>query len=95
MVPSSTTFSTTDPLLKVFPSIFQSSIIVKIKANKTGSAPFKLIDYSGRTLLQQDLPVKAGSNTIPIPNLGHIAEGNYIVLVNIDNKVLNQKITKQ
>jgi len=95
LVPSSNTTSGNDPVFKVFPSIFKSALTLKIKANKTGSAQFKLIDYGGRTLQQQDLPVKAGSNTIPIANLGNIAEGSYIVLVNVDSKVFNQKITKQ
>jgi len=95
LIPPSTTTIINDPVLTVYPSIFKSSITIKIKASKTGTAQFKLIDYSGRRLQQQDLPVKAGSNTIHIDKLDHISSGNYIVLVNIDSKMLNQKITRQ
>jgi hypothetical protein len=95
VVPFPSTTSTGDPVLKVFPSIFKNSITLKIKVNKTGTAQCKLIDYCGRTMKQQDIPVKAGSNTIAIAGLDNVSSGNYIVLINADSKVLNQKITKQ
>jgi hypothetical protein len=94
LVPPLPTASTGDPVIKVFPSVFKSSVTIKLKAGKTGTAQCKLIDYSGRTLQQQEIPVKAGSNTLTIAGLDHISSGNYIVLINVDSKVINQKITK-
>lgn len=87
--------TTADQSLKIFPSIFKNVITVKIKADKPGTTLFKLIDYSGRTLKQQSIPVQSGNNNIVISGLGNISAGNYIVLINMDNNVINQKVAKK
>jgi hypothetical protein len=80
--------------LKVFPSSIKGTVTLKINAGKTGTATFRLIDYSGRTLKQQPVIVQAGANNIVINDLDHIIPGNYIVLLSIENKQLNQKVIK-
>lgn len=87
--------SNDEPILKVFPSTFKSAVTIKLKAGKTGAARFKLIDYSGRTLKQQYIPVRTGNNTITISDLQHISSGNYIVWINMDDQVVTRQITKQ
>ena len=89
------TTTSNDPVLKVFPSSFKNSVTVKIKADKAGTSFFKMIDYSGRIIKQQGLPVRAGNNNIVIPDLNNIASGNYIVLLTMDSLIVTQKIIKQ
>jgi hypothetical protein len=83
-----------DQPIKIFPSIFKNAFTVKIKADKAGITLFKLFDYSGRIVRQQNIPVQAGNNSIVISNLNNISSGNYIVLISMDNKVMNQKVTR-
>lgn len=81
--------------LKVFPSAIKNSLTLKIQAEKTGMAGFRLVDYSGRVYKQQAIAVQGGCNNIVISDLDHLAAGSYIVLLNIDNTLTNQKIIKK
>ncbi|OQP44484.1 hypothetical protein A4H97_08900 [Niastella yeongjuensis] len=83
-----------DQPLKVFPAAIRSMVTVKVKAAKSGTATFKLIDYSGRTIKQQPLPVQQGGNSIVINNLDNVIPGNYIILVSIGDVQTNQKVIK-
>src|SRR5262249_29480166 len=81
---------------KVYPSVIQSSATVNVKAGKSGTALFQLVDYSGRVVMQQPIAVQEGDNNVVVNNLGNITTGNYVALVKTgDNKVYNQKIFKQ
>lgn len=83
-----------DQPLKVYPSAIRSMVTVKIKAARSGTATFKLIDYTGRTIKQQPVSVQTGTNSIVINDLGNVIPGNYIILVSMDNVQTNQKVIK-
>jgi hypothetical protein len=83
-----------DQSFKVFSSSIKNTVTVKMHADKTGLGTFRLIDYSGRVVKQQPLVVQVGANDIVINNLENIIPGNYVILINMDNKKFNQKVIK-
>lgn len=86
----------TTPTFKLYPTAIQSSVTVNVKAEKTGSAIFQLVDYSGRVLNQQVIGVQQGENNIVVNNLSSISSGNYVAVLRMDNnKLYNQKVIKQ
>ena len=81
---------------KVYPSLVQSSATVTVKSEKSGSAIFRLVDLSGRTVLQQQVTLQEGVNNVVVNNLGTVNTGNYVAVIKTaDNKMHSQKIIKQ
>jgi len=80
---------------KIYPSAVESSATLNIKAGKTGSASFRLVDYAGRIVHQETLNVQEGSNTLLLSKVGQVKPGNYIAVLEIDHSTYNQKILKK
>lgn len=79
---------------KVYPSLVQSSTTIQVKSEKSAIAVFQVVDYSGRVIIQKNMPVQEGTNNIVMNDLGNMQRGNYVALVKINNKTYNQKIFK-
>ena len=84
-----------DASFKVYPSAIESSATLNVKARKTGPASFRLVDYSGRTVHQENLNVQEGANTLLLSKLGSVRPGNYVAVIEIDHSTYNQKILKK
>ena len=84
-----------DASFKVYPSAIESSATLNVKAGKSGSASFRLVDYSGRIVHQETLNVQEGANTLLLNNIGQVRPGNYIAVIEIDHSTYNQKILKK
>ncbi len=80
---------------KIYPSAIQSSATMNVKSNKTGTAIFELVDYSGRLIHRQHIAVQEGHNNIQLNSMSNITGGNYLAVLKIDNNVYTQKIIKQ
>ena len=80
---------------KVYPNLIQSFTTVAYKSEKAGDAIFKLIDYSGKIVFQQKLPVVNGENIFSINNLSGLNHGNYVAVLNTVNGVHYRKLIKE
>ena len=79
---------------KIYPSLVQSSATIQVKSEKTSTAIFQLLDYSGRVIFQKNLVAHEGTNNIVINDLGSVHSGNYVAMVKINNRIYSQKIFK-
>jgi hypothetical protein len=79
----------------VYPSAIQSTATLQVKAAKTGSALFQVVDYAGRVVMQQNMTLQEGTNNIVVNNMNTLLAGNYVVLVKMDGQVYNQKVVKR
>lgn len=80
--------------VKVYPSVFQNNINVNINAEKSGKAIIRIIDYSGRLVKEEFITAQKGITNIIVNNLDRVPPGNYILSVNFDNRVINQKVIR-
>lgn len=80
---------------KMYPGLVQNSATIHLKSEKTSSAIFQLVDYSGRVVLQKNLLIHEGTNNIVVNNLASVYPGSYVALVKMNNKVYTQKIIKE
>jgi hypothetical protein len=78
--------------LKVYPTVISSMATVNFSAEKSSTASFQLVDYSGRIVYQKQLQVADGNNDISINNFGNLPTGNYIAVLRTSDKVYNQKV---
>ena len=81
---------------KVYPSIVQSAATVSVKSDKNGTAIFRLVDYSGKVVMQQQVNLQEGVNNVVVNNLQSVNTGNYVAVIKTaDNKIHSQKIFKK
>ncbi|HEX6427887.1 MAG TPA: T9SS type A sorting domain-containing protein [Niastella sp.] len=83
------------PFFKVYPSIFNSTVNINFKTEKSGVVVLRLVDYSGKVARLQTIKVREGNNKFLIDNWDYIAAGSYIVLITQDNITYTQKVLKQ
>ena len=80
---------------KIYPSAVESSATLNVKAGKTGTSSFRLVDYAGRIVHQEILNVQEGTNTLLLSRVGQVKPGNYVAVLEIDHSTYNQKILKK
>lgn len=80
---------------KVYPTNIRSSAKIAVTASEGGLASFEVVDYSGRTVMQQKIVVNKGNNEIPFLNTSRISDGSYVAVLKVDGNIYNQKIIKQ
>lgn len=81
--------------LRIYPTVFKSSTTLNVKTQSSGTAFFQLIDYSGKVLLQRNLPYGNGTNNIPVDNLESVGKGYYIASLKIGGVCYSQQVYKQ
>lgn len=80
---------------KVFPTAIQSSAKIALTAEQDGWASLEIVDYSGRVIMQQQIVVDKGANTIPLFNVSKLSRGSYIAVLRADGMVYSEKLVKQ
>jgi hypothetical protein len=79
---------------KIYPSSIQSSAKLSVTAEHDGWAIFEMVDYSGHVIMQQQILVNKGHNNIPLFDLSKVNKGNYVAIMKVDGKKLNQKVIR-
>lgn len=87
--------SNSQPVFKVFPSVFKNAVSIHFIAAKRGTALLQLADYTGRLVKQQPVNVQEGNNQIVIHNWGNIPAGQYIAMIVQDNSKYIQPVLKR
>ncbi len=76
--------------------IVKGATTVRFTAAKAGMADFKVIDLSGKMVLQQKNKIFEGNNSVPITNLDKLQPGTYILqMINdIESSVIKFSVTR-
>jgi hypothetical protein len=77
---------------RVYPTVISSTATVNVSADKTSTASFQLVDYSGRTVYLKQVQLADGSNNFSVSNFGMLPAGNYIAVMRTSGKIYNQKV---
>ena len=80
---------------KIFPSAIQSTATISVKTTNSSIAILDILDYAGRLVTRQQIPLQEGNNTISLNNINAMTSGNYLAVLKIDNTTFTQKIIKQ
>jgi Secretion system C-terminal sorting domain len=66
---------------------------VRITSAATGKIDMRVIDLTGKVVLQQQSRVSEGTNSISISNLNHLQSGIYTVQVLQNDEAMTTKIS--
>lgn len=80
---------------KIYPSSIQSNAVLNVIAEKTGTAHFELVDYSGRVVHRLQIEVLEGNNNVQLTTINNVMSGSYLAVLKLDNITFTQKIIKQ
>ena len=83
------------PTLSLYPSLIQNQTTINYKADRPSTALLQIFDLSGKVVYRKNMNIQEGTNNIVVNDLGKLMRGNYIVSLNDNNKLFNQKIIKQ
>lgn len=81
--------------LKIFPTMVHDRATIQFQTAEAGNSVLQVIDYSGRVISSQKLPMQKGTNSIVWDEVGNIPRGNYIAVVTWNDQAFQQKIMKQ
>jgi hypothetical protein len=73
----------------VYPNPTEGTLYIELGAERTGNVRVRVLDMSGRVVLEQPLNVKAGVNTL---DMGRLQTGQYMVELTTDNWVKTQRV---
>jgi hypothetical protein len=76
----------------VNPTVANAYTNVRIKADAVGFATLRLVDNYGKILHQQKVTINKGDNYVTLDNLDKFQSGVYSILVNLENKLLSEKL---
>ncbi len=79
----------------VYPAPFSNRINVTIAAENTGQVMLRLVDNTGKQLIQQTNLLRKGINNLLLSGLDGLANGFYILEVITDGKKESRKLVKQ
>lgn len=90
-------FSNEEPknVFSVFPAVVKKSAKLNINAPFDGWATFELRDKCGNVVLEQQMAVNKGMNTIPVFFISKIDKGEYTSVLKIEDKVFFSKLVKE
>jgi len=80
--------------VKTLVNPFQHTITLELISPTNTVASISLIDSYGRMIIQTKRSITDGLNTIKLTNVGHIANGNYLLQIQLGDEVINRKIVK-
>lgn len=81
--------------LKIFPTVVNDRATIQFQSAEAGNSVLQVIDYNGRIVSTQKLPLQKGSNSIVWEEIGNIPRGNYIAVVKWNDQIFQQKIIRQ
>lgn len=76
----------------VNPNPAVSFFTLKINATKESQAAIRVLDFAGRTVINQNNRVLSGLNTFTFTNISHFSAGTYTVQVILDGEVFTEKL---
>mgnify|MGYP002135810328 CR=1 FL=1 len=83
---------TKDVALSVYPNPTSNNAEIKFNLSTAGNAKIRLIDLMGQTIIEQDLGfMNEGENTYTLTNLSDVSKGSYLLLLDVDGKILSNK----
>ncbi len=90
-------FSNEDPknVFSVFPASVKKSAKLTIDAPYDGWATFELRDKCGNVVLEQQMGVNKGINTIPVFFISKIEKGEYTSILKIEDRTYFSKLVKE
>ena len=59
-------------ILKYTQALYKVLATIQVKSETTSTALFQLVDYSGRIILQKNVPVQAGTNNVVVNDFGNL-----------------------
>lgn len=68
--------------LNVYPSIVNDNTNISFSADNSGPVSISLFDQSGRMILNKQMMVQSGTNTINLDGLNKFNNGQYVLVVN-------------
>lgn len=80
--------------IDVHPNPFVNSVNIYLTASRNGLAKISIHDNAGRLIMQTNKAVLTGSNTINLNGLDRLLKGVYILTVQTDDAMINQKLLK-
>jgi hypothetical protein len=84
--------SQTKTALNIAPNPAYDYVSIKFVAEKAGGVTIRLVDNTGKTVLQHNQQASKGSNSIQLNNLGKYSSGVYSLQVLINNEMVTQKL---
>lgn len=84
----------TPSFVSVFPNPASENMNLQINSTSFSKATIKVVDLSGKIIMTSSQAIINGTNIIPI-SLKGMANGNYLVLVSIDNNTQTVSFTKE
>jgi hypothetical protein len=78
--------------LSIAPNPAHDYVSVKFIAEKAGTVTIRLVDNTGKTVLQHNQLASKGSNNIQLNNLEKYSNGVYSLQVLINNEIVTQKL---
>ncbi len=73
----------------VYPNPTEGTLYIQLGAEQVGNVRVRVLDMSGRVVIEQPLNVKAGTNTL---DMGRLQTGQYMVELTTDNWVKTQRV---
>ncbi|MFN8283292.1 MAG: GEVED domain-containing protein [Chitinophagales bacterium] len=78
--------------LAVYPNPASNNAEIKFTLATAGNAKIRLMDLTGRTVIERDLGfMNEGDNTYTLTNLSDVSTGTYLLLLDIDGKIVSNK----
>ncbi|HEX4851652.1 MAG TPA: T9SS type A sorting domain-containing protein, partial [Puia sp.] len=87
--------SQSETKISLYPNPASDFAVLNLYAEKQGTAIMRLIDNAGRQIMTKSFNLNAGSNSLMIDQLTHLAKGIYMVQLVYNDNIYNQKLVKQ
>jgi hypothetical protein len=84
--------SSTNTPLNIAPNPAYNYVSIKFVTEKAGAVTIRLVDNTGKTVLQHNQLVSKGSNSIQLNNLEKYSSGVYSLQVLINDEIVTQKL---
>ncbi|HEY6503694.1 MAG TPA: T9SS type A sorting domain-containing protein [Chitinophagaceae bacterium] len=87
--------TSTTGTMNIYPNVIQNRASVQVNSEASAKTELQIVDYSGRVMYKQSVMLMAGTNSINLEVPANISRGNYIVVLPLHDKIVNQKIIIQ
>jgi hypothetical protein len=81
--------------LRIYPNLVESTANLTIYTDRRTEAQYRIIDMSGRPVMQATVQLSAGQNTIQLTGLERLSRGTYVVLFAANEQRWTAKMVKQ
>jgi len=80
--------------LKVFPTVVSDATTLQLTSAQKATVTVRVTDYNGRTMLNKQVVVQTGENSVSVDGMSRFARGNYVITVYTPNEIHSQKMIK-